>query len=176
MKRRVEEIVSSLHGWEALVLVLVVVIEEVLVLLEMVLLAPKELVKLNQPSVVLSFTVWLGSVVSMMVMAKILEVVVHVLTGVNIEVLSLSVCDIEEVSPCRALVLSEEGTNNRSVVLRSVSKNKLLVSKTSSEYREHSPSNGQSLEVRNSEDCFETEIKTSSKSKVIVSCESLVKS
>lgn len=58
-----EQIVGGFCAGEALVQVFVLIVDEVLVLLELVLLASQELVQLAQPGTVLSFSVLISNIV-----------------------------------------------------------------------------------------------------------------
>jgi len=103
------EFLSLLCGGEALVDVLVLVVDEVLVLLKLVVLAAEELVELRQPRAVHGFSVWLRPVVDVVVVTEILVAVVHVRAGIDIEILTLAVGDGESVCLSGIRVLAEEG-------------------------------------------------------------------
>jgi len=62
-------------------------------------------------------TYWLGSVVDVEVVRKLLVGVAHVLAGVDVEVLLLLVSDLEDVLLNVGRVFSEEGADHGVVVL-----------------------------------------------------------
>ncbi len=72
---------------------------------------------------------------SVIVVAKILECVVHILRGVNIEEFSLSISDSKSIGLSRVSVFSEEGRNNWTIGLSIVSLEKVLVKVTSTKDR-----------------------------------------
>ena len=65
--------------------------------------------------ITLRFTYWLWAMMSVVLVRKIFVGIVHVFTGVNVEILLLGVLDVEEVVLDSGLILSHIGSHNWSV-------------------------------------------------------------
>jgi hypothetical protein len=92
--------------------------------------------------------------------SKVLVIVVHVLAGVNVEVLLLGIVDFEEFSLDGTAILSKVSTNNWTVHISGLMHQKLLVYVTNEEHVEISPALGHSSESTNIVDGLKTEVKT----------------
>lgn len=97
--RLVKEVVSHFNSRIAFVDVFVVVVDEVSVVLEFVFFAFEELVQLREPAAIEGFSIRLGPVEGVIVVAQVVVVVLHVVARVNVEVLALPVCDLSGVRP-----------------------------------------------------------------------------
>ena len=81
--------------------------------------------------------------------SKILVIVVHVLAGVNVEVLLLGILDFEEISLDSRRVLSKVSTHNRAVHLSGLSHQNALVKVAKTEKAENLPALGHFSESTN---------------------------
>ena len=112
----VHEVCNSFGCWEALVLELEWVVVESLVIFEMILLSLEEFVDLYQPRGILRLSLWLWSVVAVILRVReIFRSVVHVLASVNVEVFFLLVMDVEKILFNIFLVFSHVSTHHWSV-------------------------------------------------------------
>jgi hypothetical protein len=168
------ELVSLLCGGEALIDVLVLVVDEVLVLLKLVVFAAEELVELWQPWAVHSLAIRLRTVVDVNVVAEILKAVVHVRAGINIEVLTLTVGDGESISLSSIWVFAEEGRQQRTIGLTVHILEDLVVEEADTEEWESLPSPGELLEVANTRNSLKAEPEASKPSEGAVAAVSLV--
>ena len=112
-----DEFLCLFESGVALVLVLIVVVEEAWVVLEMVGLTIQEGVKLLEVRGIFGLAIGLRSMVSMTVdTAKVILSVGHVLAIINLIEFSLAISDLPCVSCTDILILAEISTDNRSVV------------------------------------------------------------
>jgi len=147
-------------SWEALVNELEVIVVELRMVLEVVFFALKEFVDLGQPRAIECVSLGLWSMMDVVLISKVLVIVVHVLAGVNVEVLLLGIVDFEEFSLDGTAILSKVSTNNWTVHISGLIHQKLLVYVTNEEHVEISPALGHSSESTNIVDGLKTEVKT----------------
>lgn len=102
------------------------------------------------------------------VVAEVLEVVAHVLGGVDLEVLSLSVLDLESVRVRVLEVLAQEGGDHGAVGHAVVELERALVAEGGSEEREQAPADGHLLEALHAEDGFSAEPEAREPGEVVV--------
>lgn len=111
-----------------------------------------------------------------MFVAQVVEVVVHVLGSVDLEELSLSICDLEGVSARSADVLPQEGRDEGSVVLGVEGSEDGLVDEGGSEDGEQLVADGHAFEAGDSEDSLDSEPGASEPSELSVSLQAIVES
>lgn len=122
------------------------------------------------------FAYGLGTVVHVVLVAQVVEVVVHVLRSVDLEELSLSVSDVEGVPARCADVLPQEGRNDGSVVLSVEGSEDGLVDEGGSEDGEQLVADGHALEAGDSEDSLDSEPGASEPCELSVSLQAIVES
>jgi len=113
--------------------------------------------------------------VNVVVVAKILVVVAHVIAGVDVEILTLAIGNGELVSLGNRGVLAEVSAKKRTVGQTVVVLEYVLVEESNSEKGKKLPTDGHTLEEGNTVDSLEAEPEASSPGEAAVAVEGLVK-
>ena len=108
------------------------------------------------------------------VVAHVLEVVVHVLAGVDLVVLPLAVGDVEQFALSMLSMLSEEGRDQRAVSLSVVGQEEVLVEDSAAEERQAPPSDGHFLEVGHTHDGLQAQVHSTPEGKALVPLKTFV--
>lgn len=111
---------------------------------------------------------------SVVFFSKGVEIVVDIIAGVDMVVLSLSVCDFEGVFLHEFTVFTEISRDDGSIGLAIVVLEGSFVEEGSSEEGKHSPADGHGLEIGHSQDSLHAEPETSEPCKRLVSLVSSV--
>ena len=137
----IDEGLCLVESWVTLVHELVRVVEEARMILEVVWLAIEEGIQLGQVRRVLCLSVWLRAVVGVhMHVLEIVLLVGHVLAIIDLIEFSLAISQLPCVLSTCGLILAEEGSDQRSIVITVVGADDLLDGKGSSEEGECFPS------------------------------------
>ena len=144
----VHEILDGFLRWITLVDELVLIVAEVTrMILEVILLASKELVNFSLPGSVESLSLWLRTVTNVVLIGQICIGVVHVLAIVDVEVGLLLILDFEQISLSRVAVLPQVGLDRWLVEQTALLHQSTLINPSQTEEGEHLPAKGHILKV-----------------------------